>query len=204
MIESKNSQLSENILKDLNILDVFRNDYGLKVHGRSVSKMILKNQKTVSLKLKNLETKGILKSEQKGKIKEYFLNLDSPLFSHCMSIIEESVALAFIMKHQRFCDLYHKLIDFFHGPILIFGSFARGNNVKESDIDILLLGDYDKQKLERILSLYPFEVHVIHMTLKQFERGLLKKESFMLEILENHIILQGSSLMVNIFRRFYR
>ena len=43
-----------------------------------------------------------------------------------------------------------RLVDLFHTPecISIFGSFARGEDVEESDIDILIISSYNKKDKE--------------------------------------------------------
>ena len=201
-VKKNNTQLSKIILNSVGILDIYTSDFKLKIHGRELAKMIKEQQKTVSNKLKILSENGILKKENKGSLKNYSLNLANPLVLNLMTIAEENKAFRFISGSFLFSDLFKKIIELTNEEVIVFGSYARGDFTKESDLDILIL-DKPNKKIEEAIKLYPKKTHIMYMDKKTFEKGLFKKENFMLELLKNHIIIKGSSSLVHMFKRYY-
>ena len=81
-----------------------------------------------------------------------------------------------------------ELTDF---PFLIFGSFAKGYATKESDLDILVIGKIQKEKIRKLQEKYSRKIHVMVLSEEGFLGGLKNKEKFILEVIESHIICQG-------------
>src|SRR3989338_6440849 len=80
---------------------------------------------------------------------------------------------------------------------LIFGSYAKGNFTKDSDIDILLVFQEIKQKnientAKRISMRTNTKISPVYVGYKEFEKNLLNKEhEFSNEIRNNIIIING-------------
>lgn len=201
--EKKNAQMSRILLNSTEIFGIYTSDYKIKFHGRGISKLLNENQRTISNKLSYLEKLNLLKSDAKGTIKEYYINFENPIVYDLLIIAEENKSMQFLMSDFRYLDLFGKIRRITDSSIIVFGSYARKDYSKESDLDILLLGRYDKEKVEETLKLYPVKIHLMNMSSKEFERGLLKKENFMLEILKNHIIIKGTADLADIFWRYY-
>ena len=79
---------------------------------------------------------------------------------------------------------------------MIFGSYAKGYNKKDSDLDILIL-DNKKYNLNKIKTKYNLKVQLLQLTKQQFKKGLKNKENFPQEVLYNHIIIQNYEFFVN-------
>ncbi len=181
--------------KELRILEQFLGNYKENVYGRQVSKEVSFSQKNVSLILKRLEEKGILKYERKGNIKNYFLNIEN-------TEIKDFLLMAEINKKVKFMKRYRELAHFFanisdEGIVGIFGSYARGEETKNSDIDLFVIGggkkDYDKEGERQDLN-----ISTKYFSLKEFKKLLKEKNNFAREIIENHILVFNSEKFIKL------
>lgn len=201
MNRQKITQTSKKLLNCIGVLEPFLKDYSALLHGRGIKSQ--ESQKNISNKLIYLYRAGILKQKQSGQLKNYYLNKDNALVYDLLVAAEESRAMTFLLMSYDMQELAMRLRQIAHkGYIIIFGSYARGDFSKNSDLDVLILGKYNKEKAEGCLEIFPFKVNIMHMEFSAFENGLFKKENFMLEVMKNHIIIKGSSEIVFLFGRF--
>jgi len=92
---------------------------------------------------------------------------------------------------------------------LIFGSYARGNYTKSSDIDILLVFQKveNEKQIESIANRISMrtntKINTIYLNYKNFEINFLNKEhDFSKEIREKIIILTGAEIYFPLLWRF--
>ncbi|MFH1052824.1 MAG: nucleotidyltransferase domain-containing protein [Candidatus Woesearchaeota archaeon] len=201
--EQKNAQLSRKMLNAVDIIALFTGDLDSSIHGRQMQRMLNIPQRTVVDKLKNLSESNVLKNRKKGAQKEYFLDKNNPAVMSLLIIAEEYKSVVFLSSDFKLGELFLKLRLNVNGSIIVFGSYARNDQDKGSDLDILILGKFDKKMIERIIGMYPIKVHTVGMPFSDFEAGLFKKENFMLEVLKNHVIIKGTSDIIDLFWRFY-
>ena len=107
-------------------------------------------------------------------------------------IIELKKAQVFLKNNPRLKEFFNYFVKN-NIDCLIFGSYAKGNFNKNSDIDVLVLG---VKKFPEHLC--PVKIHLITLTKKQFETALRKKETLINEIISNYIIVNGGDYFVNI------
>jgi len=157
--------------------------------------------------LKELEKIKAVKSETKGKIKEYLINRKHELVLKVFSLLE-------MERRQRFYSGNSKLgvwlakLGLLQAPpvsttadikfIILFGSSAREEAKEESDVDILLViknkdaafEDHVKAVAHEMeaLSGKQFSMHTIE--LGEF-RTKWKKEPFYVTLWRDHIVLYG-------------
>jgi len=79
---------------------------------------------------------------------------------------------------------------------IIFGSYAKGDYTKESDLDILLVFNETNKEIEEkaklIASRYNLRINPIYLSWKEFkEKFFDAKDVFMREVRENKIIVNG-------------
>jgi len=203
MPDTKITQLNRKILSCIEIYSLFTSDYKMNLHGRGISRAIKESQKSVSNKLVMLARMKLLKYESRGSLKNYSLNLNNTSLINVLTIAEEYKAAVFISSNFSFYDFFSKLRFIVRGSILVFGSYARGDFSDKSDLDVAIIGDYSKKKADDILQMYPIKIRINSFSRNSFIKGLAKKDKFMLEILEHHIIIKGSSDVVEIFWGFY-
>jgi len=97
-----------------------------------------------------------------------------------------------LFKNKDFLVLYQRLAELkFPFIALLFGSHAKGKANKHSDIDLLTIGG-DKQELQRLVSLWPEQVHLTTITYDDFIRMAKSREfTVVSEAIQNNIILVG-------------
>ena len=83
--------------------------------------------------------------------------------------------------------------------IILFGSFARGDQRKDSDIDILVVVDGDRYKMLRELSGIAFDlmlkykeyISVKTVSSTEFKKLVAMKSSFIENVMSEEVILYG-------------
>lgn len=74
---------------------------------------------------------------------------------------------------------------------LLFGSFAKGTQNKNSDVDLLIITDYEKE-INQELNILPLDIHTTFITINEFLMMAKSKEfSVVREALKRNIILVG-------------
>ncbi|MCX6707429.1 MAG: nucleotidyltransferase domain-containing protein, partial [Candidatus Woesearchaeota archaeon] len=76
-----------------------------------------------------------------------------------------------------------------------FGSYAKGTQTKQSDMDLCVITDNEetKQKAEQIIRNVPFNIHFLCFTTKEFINMLSTTElNVGKEIVKDNIILKGA------------
>lgn len=125
-----------------------------------------------------------------GKNTYYSFKNDLDAF-YLKNIVEIYKAKYFIKNNTLLKDLILNLIKIVDGPVIIFGSYARGDYESDSDLDVLILGNYDEKEFNQIIKRYPVKLHNIDMKMSQFRSGIIKKQPFINEVIKSHIILSG-------------
>lgn len=202
-MSEQNAQMSKKMLNAVCVLKLYTQDYKAGLHGRAISKKIKEKQRSTADKLNTLAKHKILTYEAKGNAKDYYLNLKNPVVFDLMVVAEQYKSIMFLENTFMFRDLFFKLRRIVDGYIIIFGSYARGDYSKQSDLDVLIIGKYNQKNMDNILSQYPIKVNTMPMKKKAFKNGLFKKHNFILEVLKYHIIMKGTSDIVDLFWRFY-
>lgn len=158
-----------------------------KKHIREIAKNLKESPTTILRKSNNLIEKKIIDFEQKGKNKYLFLKKNFETLTY--------IYFAEIYKLSKFLEQNTKLKIVFEeitkksksNLIILFGSYAKGNETKNSDLDVYIETKNLKEK-EEIQKIYSkFSVKI----------GKFDKDSNLIkEIIKNHIILKG-------FEKFY-
>lgn len=152
----------------------------------------------------------VLQEQLEGKkpTLRYLLPQFSAVGRLCFALIEEEKKSSFFTQHK---DLVGPLQQFGKeigntAIVLIFGSFARGSETKESDIDLMLLGEkINKKKVERSSEECFVTVrNRISMRIlpeNEFIESLKRKDAFTLQVENNHVIISGSLPWVELLKR---
>ena len=169
----------------LKVLEEFASDYTKRIYGRSIAKRIRMNQKTVSNVLNELEKEHLLKFEQEGQNKYYFLNEFYPHIKEIIQFIETQRKINFLEKYKKIGDIFPKLEERTEGILIIFGSYANFSANEKSDLDVFVMGKIkDVEDLEEI---YNLKINIVKSNENKFDR----KEHLVREIIKNHILLKG-------------
>jgi len=166
-----------------------------KLHLNDLAKTLNINHTTLRLDLNFLAELGILRKESKGRLTLYSLNFDCPLLGDYLVLSEKN---KLIKKAEK--DLYLKefLLQLNRelkedNLVLVFGSAV--DSVKSaSDIDLVIVGDFGKNKLIKIESHLNKKIHLIAISSLRKISGTLKKE-----IIKKHLLVQGSEQIIRWF-----
>jgi len=174
----------------LQILAEFLKDFKVGLTGSFIAKKMQVNQKTVATYLNKLEQEHILKSKTQGKNKLYSLNLeDKEITKHFIIAVEHLRTIEFYKKNLLVKEVSEKIQPYIEGIALIFGSYAKGIQKDDSDIDILIIGKCDENKIEEISNIYKLDI-----SLKIYPE--LKNDILTKEARKNHIIIKNAEQYV--------
>ena len=122
-----------------NLLNFFIKEPEKEFHVRQLSIIFNKSPTTISNYLKNLEKKQILKSEKKFNHLFFKANTPNQQF--------KQLKLNYNLNLLHNSGLIKYLIKKFNHPtaIILFGSFAKAENISLSDIDLLIINPSKKQ-----------------------------------------------------------
>lgn len=185
-----------NISQNIEILKIFTNSYNSRKYGIQISKEIKQPQKTVSRKLNQLVSEGVLSYVREGRNKIYYLNYNLPYLKECIAMIENYKAIKFFEKNPEIAIFFEK----FDCPIIIFGSYARNSHQKESDIDVIFLTNKD---ISEKIKVFPIEIHAHFVSISEFLSKMLKNDTLAIEVYKNHIIINKIDKVIECFLKVY-
>ena len=188
--------ISQKWLGALDVLIPFTRDYSIQIYASEIARKTKIPQKTVHRKLELLVNNNLLSYNREGKNKNYYLDLNKKLSISLLSIVENVKELNFINKHPKLSIMFNEI----PGTFILFGSYAKGLAKASSDVDLIIFGR-ETEKVNKLISKYPFEVNVFYFTLKEFERILKKKEHLAKEVIKDHIIFGQKEKIVGLFKQ---
>jgi len=172
------------------IFEEFLREYSSNLTGSLIAKKKKLNQKTTANHLQSLEKEGILKSKIQGKNKNYFLNLENKeIVKNYILAVEHLRTVEFYKKNLIIKEISEKINEHITGSALIFGSYAKNSQKKNSDLDILVIGKCNEKEIEKIGKTYNLEINL--KIYPKFESDLLIKEA-----IKNHIFIKNFDLII--------
>ena len=92
--------------------------------------------------------------------------------------------------------------------MLIFGSYAKGNAAKKSDMDLCFIIQDEvniekfKLKIKSILSRFSYKIHINVFTTEWFYNMLKEKDTVGREILKASVVLHGADIYYNLVKKY--
>jgi len=173
----------------LRVLALFTMGHGREYYIREVEKLLKVSPRTAQLILGDLEAKGVLGSTTRGKIRSYRVKANIIARDYLL-LTEAHKRIAFLGNNLVIREIVEKIAPHIHGVGLIFGSYAKGLQKKDSDLDVFVAGTYDKAAVADVSRTYG-----IHVSVKCYPMGIFEKESWkdilIKEVMDNHIIIHG-------------
>jgi predicted nucleotidyltransferase len=153
--------------------------------------LILKEDPTnVSREMARLEELGILRSKRNGNLKHFQTNQECPFFEELKGLVLKTTGVAGRIR----ASLDKRAgIEF----AFIYGSFAKGEEKADSDVDLLIIGNVDMDrldaslgKLEKILGR---EINYVLYSREEFKAKKKSKDGFLTDVLSGKkIMLAGA------------
>jgi len=153
-----------------------------EMYVRGIAREVLQPHPTISRIMKKLSQANIVSARMEGRNKIFSLKKSAEAFSYaCMA--EHYKRLELFKKYPTLAVLAEDILrTTSSGLIIIFGSYAKFNAKKDSDIDIYIETNDVKEREK---------VNQIHSGLS-VKTGLFETESILMrEIIKNHVILRG-------------
>ncbi len=170
----------------MDILKYFFNEPNREFHLREISKISKISPTTTSNYLNRLSKEGLIGKRTERNLVLYRANIENAIFRE----IKRHYNIIYIIKSELVEHINEELN--FPEAIILFGSFAKAENIKgESDVDLFILSESKKQldlkKYEKYLNA---EIQTFVKTKKEFEI-MKKKNKDLINNIINGIRLSG-------------
>jgi len=122
-------------------------------------------------------------------LRRFFLNFDSTTTQHFFKLIKEEEKESFFEKYPKLKSVFNQLKRELESEfILVYGSYARMHATKESDIDVLIVGNFkNKEKIREIFVSLDIDVSLKVESLKDFEKK--KNDALHQQILKEAVVI---------------
>ena len=167
------------------ILRFFIEEPEKEFHVRQLSKLLKKSPTTISKYLKEFEKKRFLKSERKLNHLLFKAHVENKEFKKAkldynLDILQESGLIDYLIKQFNYPE-----------AIILFGSFAKAENIPKSDIDLLLISPLKKNiKLEKFERKLGHKIQVFVHSKKDIDK-MKQKNKELLNSWINGIVIYG-------------
>ena len=189
------------------ILEVFMSDPEREIHLREISRLSKVSLNNVNNTMRQFVKDGLFKRREISNMSLFKPNLNSEDLLKLFEYMELERKKAFYGKNKSIARLLEKytanVIELSKRQIqlvVLFGSVARDEWVKGSDIDILAVSSNKDSDAINILNkakidVSPLlEIRPISTTIEKFAEGLKKKTEFYYELWNDRIVLYNESL----------
>lgn len=172
------------------IFSYFFSNRSASLYLREIASILKEDPGNLSKELSKLEREGIFISTLRGNQKYFSLNEKHPLYKELKSVIFKTIGVEGSLR---------KIVDGIDGIKLsfIYGSFAQNKENSASDIDILIVGSPNEDKIIEQIDILEKrlqrEINYNIYSEREFKERIRKKDSFILNTLKRpKIILKGS------------
>lgn len=156
-----------------------------RLYLRQAALILGEDPGNLSKELAHLEQIGIFNSRLEGKQRYYSINKQYPLLSELKAVIFKTVGIEAELE---------KIVSAVAGikKAFIYGSFALGKEDAQSDIDVLLVGNFDEdefiEKLSPLENKLQREINYTIYSAREFARKSKEKGSFLNQVLKAKLI----------------
>jgi predicted nucleotidyltransferase len=172
------------------ILGLFFANPEKEYYLREIAKILNKEPSYYQRQLNDLVAQGVLRDERKGNMRFFKLNKNYHLFAELKSIISKTIGIEFKLK-----NMVSKLVGLEYA--FLFGSIAKNEENRDSDVDLLLIGEIDQDILINEISEVEEEIgreisyHIFSRA--EVEKNIKENNSFFVNIFSSPLIsLKGN------------
>ncbi len=161
-----------------------------KFFVRQLAPIIKEDPTNISREMAKLEGFGILTSVRQGNLKQFQVNKGCSFLNELRGLVLKTTGIAGQVKAK---------IEQIKGIkiALIYGSFAKGQETAESDVDLLLVGDVNQDILDTALQGLEKKlgrtINYVLYDWKEFKEKVSSRDGFITDVLKDEkIILLGN------------
>jgi len=177
-------------ITQLKVLTLFlenpHSSYYLRESARILDMDPMTVKRSLSLLLRD---ELLVKTEEKNRIL-YQANMENPAIRHLkisynLSFLQEKKMVKFIINKMKSVT-----------SIMLFGSFAKGENDESSDIDIVTISLSKDKPTAELAKLLGRDVNLLNFTPAQWSNQSKKNRAFYLDVIVDGISLHGTKPVV--------
>ena len=178
-------------------------------YTRELSKLSEAGRSTISGEFPTLVKRGILKRKAEGREVFYMLNLGNPKTRKLCELFETEKREKYYQQNKRLSwalqEFSKRIFDFLPEiqSVVLFGSAARAQLTKTSDVDLMVLVPNLQQEpfnelmksvdklAGDIRGVYGYPLSAVTMTVKDFEAAFRERKRIAQDIVREGIVLFG-------------
>jgi predicted nucleotidyltransferase len=153
---------------------------------RQIALILQEDPTNVSREMANLEDLGILKSKRNGNLKHFQTNPDCSFFKELKGLVLKTTGVAGQIRASL-----DKLAGIKYA--FIYGSYAKGEERADSDVDLLIIGDVDMDRLDsnlgKLEKTLGREINYVLYSMKEFKSKKKAKDGFLMDVLSSKKIM---------------
>jgi len=195
---SKTSNITQ---KWVDLLMPFSDDYFSKQSASQLARKTKIPQQTASRILNKLAKANLINFVKEGKNKLFYFDFKNQNSKIMLNLIENQKTLKFQLKIKEISAIINELLKHCES-IIVFGSYASGKFNKDSDLDIVILGKYDREEIRKIKQKQIIEINEHYVSYREFFKILKSRNPLSLEIMKNHVLFGDVSKIIDIFWRW--
>jgi len=171
----------------LRILNIFLKEPYREFYLREVASHARVSASTAKTFLDSLTIDGFLVRTERANLVLFKANIEDPMFRHfkIAHFLRDAKPLTKYLKQN-----YEKC------SIIIYGSCARGEDDKNSDIDLLVIGRAEKVEMTAIEKRLNRTINLLVYTHQEWEEKTKQDEAFYESIITDGLVIQGNLPMI--------
>ena len=177
-------------ITQLKVLTLFLENPYTGYYLRESARILDMDPMTVKRSLEILvKDEFLINYEEKNRIL-YQANLESPALRHFkisynLSWLQEKNLVEFITNKMKSVT-----------SIMLFGSFSKGENDENSDIDIVIISQSKDKPIAELTNLLNKDVNLLNFTPAQWANQSKKNRAFYLDVIIDGVLLYGTKPVV--------
>jgi len=177
-------------IRQLNVLKLFIEHPHDSYYLRESARILNMDPMTVKRALDVLVADSILLRIKEKNLILYKANIENPAFRYLkiaynLSWLQKKGIVEFLNNHMSTIT-----------SILLFGSYAKGENDSESDVDILIISLTKSKPTAELTRLLKRDVNLISFTPGQWSKQSKTNKAFYLDVILDGIVLFGTKPVV--------
>ena len=168
------------------LLNLFFTNPERSFYMQEIGRILGKKPGTFQRTINNMVSEGILISEYKANARFFQVNKKYPIYKELKSIVFKTVGVQGSLR-----EVLDEIGDARFA--FIYGSYAKAKETSFSDVDLVVIGNTDEDKLinelDTLENKFQREINYKLYTFKKFMKEIEEKEPFLLEIMRDKKIM---------------
>ena len=157
-----------------------------KYFVRQLAQILKEDSTNLSRELSTLKNFGILSSVRQGNLKYFQANKNCPFFLELKGLVLKTVGV--IVELKSVFEKFHNIQYAF-----VYGSYARGDEAAYSDVDLMIIGEVDLDRLDSLINNLEKRVgrtiNYVTYDYDEFYTRKREKDGFIMDVLKTKKIM---------------